>query len=1833
MSDFHFVACRAHAFPTRTSRRLPHWRINMFLDRLTRLSCIAISVLAIAVASAGADVVAERLAPDASAPGVVETMDIVLAREAAQPAEAPAHAVNHRGEWAVPSRGATGTAHTGDKYIVNKWGDPSMGIRFPAAVDVMGVFIAGQGGPEVWARGVRAIGYRDGAEVARTDWFEDIGTRFRWMALGLQGIDRLVLEAQPAVRGAGWYKLDDLVYRPAGETPVVLSFEDLPYRAKLTGGAYGGLVWEEGEGEYAAGEALPPPRVPPGYGEDRATAEDPFAGSRLESVPPRLLFDFQGVIRGDAGSFSYPPDTCGAIGPNHFLEIVNRNFAVYDKATGQNLINVTLSNFHPGSSGDPRVLFDPDSRRWVTLITDFDARIFLAVSLTDDPTGAWFKTDFIVSSGSDTGCSPDYPTLGVNNLGIYTSAYMVGCGGMSIFAIDKAPLIAPEPELGTVTAFRGLPFEGAIQPVITYGDPGAEYFVSAPSSGIVRVRRIVGPGDAPTLEGLGNISVAASSEPADVPALGSVVPLDSVGSRLMNAVYRDGSIWTAHTIDSSGRAGCRWYELDPAAMTVIQQGTVSDPVLNYFFPSITVNAVGHAVMGFSGAHSGQYAGAYYTGRRAADPPGTMAPPVQYRAGAAPQNNIDGFGRNRWGDYSLTTLDPADDLTMWTIQEYAHAEDIWGTHIAEISVGDCNLNNVDDEIDIAAGTSRDCNDNLLPDECESTADCQSNGVQDICDIAAGSSLDCTGNGVPDECEPDCNGDGIADSCDIAAGTSLDCNRNGVPDECDLHDCCDDLHGAGCSLSPIEQCVCAVDPYCCAVEWDRLCAQAVEPLACGVCPISLDCNLDTIPDECQEDCNANGVPDDCDIAAGSSADCNDDDVPDECQGGCNQNGVPDACDILAGTSADCDQNGVPDECEGGCNNNGVPDICDVAAGTSADCNANNVPDECEGGCNANGIPDECEIATVHDCCSTQHGPGCNRPEIEACVCAHDAYCCNVNWDRSCTALVEDGTCGACPLVEDCNANAIPDECEVDNGQSAGTCCTTGHGAGCSDPEVEACVCAIDSFCCEFDWDSICVEWVTLFECGSCGGAPSNDCNTNGTPDDCESYADCNGNSVPDECDPDCNRNGHPDDCDLAAGTSLDNDENGTPDECQILRVNVAAEGAQTGLTWADAFTDLQEALAEAAETGVVQEIWIAAGTYVPRAAALESDPRSATFELVAGVDVYGGFAGTEQARDERDPALNRTVLSGEIGAPSLITDNVYNVVTGPALTADTIIDGLTVTAGYAVDIDGWGAGMLFESGNPTVRRCAFVGNRAAWGGGMFVFFGSGPIEDCTFTDNMATEGGGGAYFGASDLTLEGAEFTGNTCAGSFYGGGGLLVESDAPTVSRCRFAGNTASVVGGGMSVFDSNPLIIGTEFRGNRADLLGGGAYFYSTQGRVVNSIFAGNRAMAHNNSAGGGIALYVSSSIVIANSTLVGNRTEYRSGGVYYSPDSTLSMSNCILWDNADLADPPHSFAAQIRESASALTLEYSNVEGYDHRPQPADPLGEGIIDVVPGFLVGRGPDGAYGTDDDNFRLAAGAPCIDAGNSDFDLDPQTGGFQSLPTTDFDGAARFVDDPATPDTGMGERARVDLGPFEYQRDCNSNGVIDSVELAAGSLPDCNANGQADACDISDGLARDCEPDGIPDGCAIQSGMVPDCDASGVPDDCELDAGTAPDCDANDTPDTCDSAALAELIEGPEDQYACLGDAAMLMVEAPAATGFAWYRDGIALVDGGNVTGSATASLTIDPVSAADAGEYHCVIDSGCISAASATSTLQAVATDPGLTLLSAPLVTGCAAPGT
>ena len=314
--------------------------------------------------------------------------------------------------------------------------------------------------------------------------------------------------------------------------------------------------------------------------------------------------------------------------------------------------------------------------------------------------------------------------------------------------------------------------------------------------------------------------------------------------------------------------------------------------------------------------------------------------------------------------------------------------------------------------------------------------------------------------------------------------------------------------------------------------------------------------------------------------------------------------------------------------------------------------------------------------------------------------------------------------------------------------------------------------------------------------------------------------------------------------------------------LCYVDADAGGTGTGSSWANAYTSLQSALGNSS----CLEIWVAQGVYKP------GTTQGETLSIPSGVAVYGGFAGTEVTRDQRDPYANITVLSADIDSNDTNTDgnfiaesvahiqgsNAYHVVVigekDPAL-ASTRLDGFTITAGKAnggSSFDESGAGLYcLGSGqecSPTLANLVFSGNDAAEnGGGVY---------------NQAINGG------VSSPSLTDITFTGNHAG---YSGGGICnasqnVGTASPTLSRVTFNQNAAASGGGMANTVDavgtSSPTLTNVTFYSNMAPM-GGALYNYAFNGTasptLANVTFTGNAASVYGgamyNSATGGTSV------------------------------------------------------------------------------------------------------------------------------------------------------------------------------------------------------------------------------------------------------------------------------------------------------------------------------------------------------------------------------------------
>jgi len=193
--------------------------------------------------------------------------------------------------------------------------------------------------------------------------------------------------------------------------------------------------------------------------------------------------------------------------------------------------------------------------------------------------------------------------------------------------------------------------------------------------------------------------------------------------------------------------------------------------------------------------------------------------------------------------------------------------------------------------------------------------------------------------------------------------------------------------------------------------------------------------------------------------------------------------------------------------------------------------------------------------------------------------------------------------------------------------------------------------------------------------------------------------------------------------------------------VLYVNADANGANVGTDWANAFVDLQTALQTALIAGdAVQELWVTQGVYRP---APPEGNREATFALLDGLAIYGGFEGDEIVREARAPHLHETILSGDLGRDDHLgsdyrDDNSYHVVTAVGVNAGAVLDGFVIRSGHADEPNGvnaCGGGLFLESASPTLGNCTFVDNgAAAHGGGIYAVQAELRLRNCTILHNQ-------------------------------------------------------------------------------------------------------------------------------------------------------------------------------------------------------------------------------------------------------------------------------------------------------------------------------------------------------------------------------------------------------------------------------------------------------------------------------------------------------------------
>jgi hypothetical protein len=505
-------------------------------------------------------------------------------------------------------------------------------------------------------------------------------------------------DAPPAARAAA------LTATPSAPSHAVVSFGDLVAEDQARPAAAGAPVAHQHPRRPGAPVITSGPAA--------AALAQPAAPALPPSPAPSATFD---AVDDDLSVF--PPDTMGAVGPNHLLVSLNNKLQIQSRS-GAVLGSVAWPTFwsrvFSGFTFDPRAAYDVASGRFIISMAgneDATASILVAVSQTGDPTGAW--NVYRVDADPQHLVWADYPRLGFNKSWIVVQANMYPVTGAAaspdaygshVWAFDKADLFAAG--AGRHTAFV-LPEISTVRfdiaPAATYdASLAVEYLLEAvpndaPANPSLVVFQIAGAVGAETLTQVASSvaplgwALGAGSDSA--PQLGTSQPINVSDNGLLNVVERNGALWATEAVypdTSSTRTAVQWLQMTPAG-AIQQFGRLDDTTgaVHYGYPSLAVNAHGDVAVGFSRFSATQYASAAYAIHAAADPAGSLRPETVFKTGLASYIKIASPDGNRWGDYSATVIDPTNDAQFWTIQEYAATQTSgtsrWGTWWAELAI--------------------------------------------------------------------------------------------------------------------------------------------------------------------------------------------------------------------------------------------------------------------------------------------------------------------------------------------------------------------------------------------------------------------------------------------------------------------------------------------------------------------------------------------------------------------------------------------------------------------------------------------------------------------------------------------------------------------------------------------------------------------------------------------------------------------------------------------------------------------------------------------------------------------------------------------------------------------------------------------------------------------------------------------------------------------------------------------------------------------------------------------------------------------------------------------
>ncbi len=438
-----------------------------------------------------------------------------------------------------------------------------------------------------------------------------------------------------------------------------------------------------------------------------------------------------------------PPDTIGDVGTDHYVQMINTAFAVFDKSGNivsgphetNSLWEDTTDKCQPQNGRDPIVLYDELSKRWLLSQMSAWPPLYecVAVSTTSDPMGTYHLYEFSIPIGPQ-GQRMDYPKLGVWPDAYYLSTAVGGAQTakeQALFAFDRAAMLSGADAASQYFIFGFSPFlmpadvDGPAPPqdaphyVYTRGDgilggspnellvyESRVDFGDVANSTFVQAAKIpIEPYRVLACDPSGQIG-----KPQDcAPQLGTDQRLDVIGQVPMwRLVYRNfgvhetlvGSFTVNVGTDAAPQAAVRWFELrkEDATWSLRQEGTIAPDSQWRYVPSIAIDQNGNIAIGYTISSDSSPVSIAYTTHSASDPLGSTRPEsIMTHGTGAKEGGPQAF---RWGDYSSMTLDPFDGCTFWyTSEYYSETGRVWNTRVGHFSYASCGAISL--YVDVAA----------------------------------------------------------------------------------------------------------------------------------------------------------------------------------------------------------------------------------------------------------------------------------------------------------------------------------------------------------------------------------------------------------------------------------------------------------------------------------------------------------------------------------------------------------------------------------------------------------------------------------------------------------------------------------------------------------------------------------------------------------------------------------------------------------------------------------------------------------------------------------------------------------------------------------------------------------------------------------------------------------------------------------------------------------------------------------------------------------------------------------------------------------------------------